>query len=903
MPVTEFLSPHILRTKLYRPPVSPDMEQRTRLLERLSRNRQRPLTLISAPAGYGKTIIASQWLETCNYPSAWLSIDESDNDLGIFVGYLLVAISSTFPDLQLKTLNVMAVPNLPPITMLGRMLINDLDQIHKPFILVIDDIHRIHRQEIYELFDILLQHPPRNLHLVMIGRHDPLLQISSLRARGQVTEIRSLDLCFTSEETARFMQKMLNREIDPAVAAEWTEATEGWVTALRLAALSLRHRGQDDDLSLRVRGDSRYLRDYLLAEVLTFLPRHYQDCLIKIAILDRFCGSLCEAICQTDAAPESQRLTGETFIDWLEGENLFLIPLDDQHQWFRFHHLFQELLLGILQEQSGADEIAAIRRRASDWFAANDLIDEALKYALHAGDLQSAVDLIGQHRYSLMNTDQWRRLDNWINLLPSEVVSQDALLMSTKAYIALHLGQDAEIISSMRRAEQILADLPHESEAYEIAQSEIDVIQLVLKLILGQPPEPIDWVERSLQRLPVNALQIRLLAFALKGVHLQIYGDLKAGVTVVRNALAGAAWPESLQAKMMHYLAIIYTQAGDLNGILASAQMGLEISEKIQSAETLSWCRYHLGVAHFLRNEFSQAEPILSAFLEEPVAAAPNYFAQGAFMLALIYDAQDRTGHADRIIHFLTDLFRETSAVLAANYTAAFRVELLLRRGKFTEARRLSKNVDFEFRFPVWLPYTPQLTLIKLLLAEGSHQSLAEARSRLNDLDEVMRRVNRVNVRIDVLALQTLVCNAQGDEPAALKNLETALTLGEVGGFIRSFIDLGPPMAKLLLRSKEQKTDREYAGYIEQILGAFPKNQLTEAGATHELLTDREYEVLSLLAKRLSYREIAEQLVISLPTVKSHTLNIYSKLGVNKRMQAVEKAVEVGILPKDRTVS
>ena len=303
-------TPPILTTKLYRPPASPDLEPRTRLLERLDRNRQRPLTLITAPAGYGKTVLVSQWVESGNVSSAWFSLDETDNDLGVFVSYLFAAVSHTFPDLALRSLNLLAAPNLPPVSVLAQTLINDLDQLEQPFILVLDDIHRIHHQEICELLDLLLQHPPYNLHLVMIGRHDPPLQISSLRAHGLMTEFRTLDLRFTSDETAQMMQKMLDREIDPAVAAEWTKATEGWVTGLRLAVLSLRHRGQNDDLSVRVRGDSRYLRDYLFAEVLAHLPDSYQNCLIKIAFLDRFCGPLCEAVCQTDGRPKSNSLEG-----------------------------------------------------------------------------------------------------------------------------------------------------------------------------------------------------------------------------------------------------------------------------------------------------------------------------------------------------------------------------------------------------------------------------------------------------------------------------------------------------------------------------------------------------------------------------------------------------------------
>jgi LuxR family maltose regulon positive regulatory protein len=700
---------------------------------------------------------------------------------------------------------------------------------------------------------------------------------------------------------------MLDREIKPVVAADWMRATEGWVTGLRLAVLSLRHRGRSDDLSLRVRGDSRYLRDYLFAEVLAHIPTSYQDCLLKIAFLDRFCGPLCDAICQTDTRPTSSPLEGEAFIDWLECENLFLIPLDDQHQWFRFHHLFQELLQDMLRTQSSAEEIAALQLRASHWFAKNRLLDEALQYALAARDIEAAVQLIELNRYSLMNTEQWNQLDRWLKWLPEEVVAQRASLLSARAFVGLLRGEDLAMVNSSQQAECLLAQLPLHSPEDQIVRAEISVVQAVLDNITGQVTQSMTKAQSSLLALPSNALFIRLVAMAALVVGNQMQGDFQQGMALVRKVLSDPVWPVNMRARFMQFPSIACYQEGDLISVLEWSQQALQIAEKYELVEVISFARKYKGVAHYLRNEFTQAEHFLLALLDDRDISNPSYLAMGVIALAQIYLAQDRLMEVEQVINLVIPKFQEKRGAFALVAMEAFRVELALRRGDLTEARRLSRSVDFNVRPPTWFFYVPQLTAIKLLLAEGTEKSLAEARNQLEALDEGMRRIHRNNVRIDVLALLAMVQAAQGDLPAAIRNLEAALLLGERGGFIRNFVDLGKPMVDLLEQVKAQSKPVPQAAYIDHVLDAFPMAQMDRISATQtqsaEMLTNREFEVLSLLAQRLSNKEIAQQLVISPTTVKSHTLKIYNKLGVKNRKQAVTKAVELGILSKNRTVS
>jgi len=751
---------------------------------------------------------------------------------------------------------------------------------------------------------------------VLIGRRDPSVPIASLRAHRQVTEIRTGDLRFTPQEAAQLLGQMLDRDIDEAVAEEWTKKTEGWVTALRLAALSLRHRDSVDNLRADIQGDSRYLREYLLAEVLAHLPPVRRDWLLLTSLLDRFCAPLCEAVGRSEVVAEPADRLGVEFIRWLQEDNLFLVPLDDRFEWFRFHHLFQQLLQDRLQEHLAPQEIAAAHRRASKWFAEQRLIGEAIRHALAAGDVQTAAHLVERHRYHLMNTEQWHRLERRLKLLPAEAVAQNPLLMSTKAYIALYRGQDKEQISSFQRAEQLLADLTPGTREHEAVQGEIGVIYALWD-IAGQPIQAVNRAQNSLELLPPEALHIRSIAILTIALGLQMQGDLKGGVVAIRETLAEQAWPDGLQAKMMHFLCMAYIHEGDLTGVLSAAHTGLSMADKLLLPETLRYCRYDKGIAHYLRDEFTRAEPILRALLEDRATSAPHYAAQGAYALALIYQALGRTAEAAQVLQLIEDHLRETKDTLALTFTEAFRVELALRQGELSEARRLSKGVEFELRPPIWFFYVPQLTPLRLLLTDGTAESLAEANARLAALGAEMRRINRKNVLIDVLALQALVCDAQGDEQTALEKLCAALELGRVGGNIRSFADLGPPMANLLCRYRYEGMagHSDASPYVDRILAAFgPATEheqpvttsattgpssplvLTESGDLLEPLTRRELEVLALLAQQLTYKEIGEELFISHGTVGQHVVRIHQKLQVNNRRQAVAKALALGIL-------
>ena len=371
----------ILRTKLQRPALSPDLVPRSDLVARLEELRHRPLTLVSSAAGYGKSTMASLWLEAWDGPYAWLSLDEEEDDLRRFINYLLAAIRNAFPGACDTTRSLLQGPELPPVSDLSRHLVNDLDEIGDPFILVLDDFHKIREKKVYDLMDALLTHPPRNLHLMLLTRRDPPLLASTLRARGQVNEIGSADLYFTEEETTVFLKNTLGLLVDGKTAATIQERLEGWPAGIRLMSQSLKYSADLDRLLAGLEGGFAAIVDYLVTEVLSHQPPEMARLMTATAIMDHFSAPLCDALYELDAAPGTGEMNGDEFIARLQKDNLFLIALDTENRWFRYHHLFQQLLQDQFNRHWSPEEIAALHSRVNGWFAENEIVDDTIKHA------------------------------------------------------------------------------------------------------------------------------------------------------------------------------------------------------------------------------------------------------------------------------------------------------------------------------------------------------------------------------------------------------------------------------------------------------------------------------------------------------------------------------------------
>jgi LuxR family maltose regulon positive regulatory protein len=423
----------ILRTKLHRPPVGADFVCRKALHARLDEGRRLPLSLVSAPAGYGKSTVISHWLETCGYPSAWLSLDETDSDLRVFVSYVVAAVQAVASTACQETLTQLQADELPLTERLASLLSNDLDAVGEPFILALDDYHRIRDPSVHELVNRLLEHPPRDLHLTIMSRRDPPLSLGKFRAGHRMAEIRVQDLQFTETETAAFLKRAVGRSVGSSALKHLQEKTEGWPVALRLAALALQHQSDADEFLRGFGGDSRQLQEYLVAEILAYQSPDTCDCMCRTSILDRFCAPLCQSLCDIKHGSEKRPLRDRTADQAFLGTGLLCIPLDDRQEWYRYHHLFQELLQRHLEEHRSPREIATLHERAAHWFEEQGLLDEAVGHALKGNDPAEAGSLIGRHRNEILSEEQWHRLNQWLRWLPPGTGEENPELLILKA--------------------------------------------------------------------------------------------------------------------------------------------------------------------------------------------------------------------------------------------------------------------------------------------------------------------------------------------------------------------------------------------------------------------------------------------------------------------------------------
>src|SRR6266480_2826155 len=651
----------LIRTKLYRPRSGSDVIPRTRLIERLNAALGGEITLVCAPAGFGKSTLLAQWVQTIDRPNAWLSLDEHDNELPVFVQSLAAALQTAFPDAFEATTALLKAPRILPPDQIATLLINELADLPDNVILVLDDYHRIHNREVHTLLELLVEHLPLQLHLVLICRSDPPIPVARWLAKGRLNELRGTDLRFTPEETETFLTSMLGSEAARETAGALDERTEGWIAALRLAALSLR--GASDSASFLERLDSyttRSISSYLVGEILAQQAHEVQEFLEQTSILAQFCAELCAEVMGSDISHEQVQST----LDWLERTNLFLIPLDTRQRWYRYHHLFQELLQQRLQTHKSQDELATLHLRASAWYARHDLIEEAIRHALSAKDPSRATQLVEAHFFQAFEQEQLALVEHWLRLLPPEQIQGSPVLLTAKAWISQARGHLKELPPLLTAADQLLANGDRDTSdaldpPFRLLHGLMETLWSLYYFFTGQAQESLECARSALVWIPPGEEHMISHATWYFVLTNQAAGQEEVELAAMLQALQEQSTGLSSTARLLFAQAYVYLAMGKFPLVEHTARHLLHIAREGELVISQNYAHWLLGLAHYEQNQLDEAAYHFSAVIANQHQAHFWAARDSLCGLALTYQAQGLCTRAQEATRSLLELAQE----------------------------------------------------------------------------------------------------------------------------------------------------------------------------------------------------------------------------------------------------
>ena len=897
------MDPRLLQTKLHAPRSRHGAVVRPRLADHLSHGVESKLTLVSAPPGFGKSTLVGGWIAAHQSESAaaWLSLDPEDNDRATFWTYVVAALQTAAPNVGGTALSVLESPQ-PQSELALRSLLNDLAALLNDVVLVLDDYHVIDRAEVHDGVAFVLDRLPPTVHLIIATRADPPLPLARLRARGELVEIRAADLRFTTDEAAAYLNGTMGLDLAGGAVAALEARTEGWIAALQLAALSIHGRGDVSSFIASFAGDDRYIVDYLVDEVLARQSEDVRSFLLQTAVLDRLTGSLCDAV--------TGRAEGKATLDALDRANLFLVALDDQRRWYRYHHLFADVLRARVVEEE-RDAVPGLHRRASEWFERNGDRSEAIRHAMAAGDFSRAADLIEPAIPEMGRTRQEMTMRRWMDALPGPLFESRPVLAAGYAGALMQTGELEQVDALLGAAERWLERTDpranHDREPAETVvvdrdelrrlPAELAMLRAGQARMSGDIAGTMDHAHRALEVVDPSDHLARGGAASLLGLAHWEVGDLAVAYRWFSDGM------ESLQkggyvADVVGgavTLADIRIAQGRLDDAMRTYEGGLRLALDRPDVPLRGAADMHVGMTDVLRerNDLVSAAEHLAASHElgdenglpkNPyrwrVAAAGIRHAQGDVAGAL-----DLLDEAERV--FFSDFSPDVRPI------PAMKARLWIAQGTLAEARDWAGAHDVTATDEIqYVRAFEHATLARLLLAEGR---LDEAIDLTQRLVAGAERGRWNGAAIDALVVQAIARYSRSDLPGALDSLARAVAYAEPEGYVSIFVDEGPAMDALL---KEAAKRGLAPSYIPLIQAAFANTRgvAQRKPSLIESLSDRELEVLRLLTTDLSGPEIAAHLVVSLHTVRTHTKNIYAKLGVSSRRSAVRRAAELELL-------
>ena len=909
----------LLETKFFVPSIRPELVSRPRLIKQLNNGVHRKLTLISAPAGFGKTTLVAEWIQQSDFLVSWLSLDDEDNDLTRFLTYFVSALNRT-QGIETKigegALNILKSPQPPPASAILTTIINEITAIPEKIIFVFDDYHLIDNQLVNDAVAFLIENLPPQLHLVIVTRQDPHLSIGRLRAQDQVTELRAADLRFTNSEAADFLNQIMGLNLSTEAIAELEKRTEGWIAGLQLAAISLQGSNDRKAFIKTFSGGHRLVLDFLIEEVLGQQPKNIQNFLLQTAILDRMTGSLCDTVTGQD--------DGQQTLEMLDRANLFIIPLDEERCWYRYHHLFGDLLRQRLR-QIQAEQLNELHNKACEWYKQNGLIDQAIEHAFKSMDFDQAAYLIQSQVDVLWQRGEHGKLRRWVQALPEKLLLTEPQLGIIHAYYMHTIGEYTSAEQLLQRIERILD--PHDNGNEVIPSLEykhlleierlklrgrLSSIRALIYSFEGNIKGMIKQANRAQEYLPEQDLTWRnLSAFALGDAHTYL-GDMAASYDVRFTTLRACEAEGNIYYIILAALKLASTlrEQGELYRTRDLCNDQVRLAEKNNLAEInfVGCIRTILGevLAEFNDLEGAIQHARQGVKIAEGGQNLIFIFMSYLNLMRVFFSKKDLAG-AKEVFDKVLRLEREmTVPVWLSSQMASWQVKFWLLQddleavSNWTDKR---ENLVYDDQHTLkgidYLSMIDQIVYARVLIAQNR---MEETIQLLRHLYKTAERGGRISRSIEIRILQALAYQSTGQTEQAMESFEHVLNLAEPKGFIRIFVDEGLPMASLLYEALKREIT---PAYVQQLLAAFPATGQEESASKEpqidqsgliDPLSEREMEVLNLIANGLTNQEISNKLFLSIHTVKTHTRNIYSKLSAHHRTEAVAKAKVIGIL-------
>ncbi len=895
----------MLLTKLHIPPAGNNVVHRTELFEKLNSGLSRKLILVSAPAGYGKTTLLSDWINQNKIPASWLSLDNSDNDPAVFLGYVISGIQNIHQDFGQSALRLLNSPTSPSVESIASLLINELLNISQNFLLVLDDFHLIKSNEILKLVTYLLEHIPGNIHIAILTRSDPALSLSRLRSQYQLVELRSSDLSFSANDISILFNKKLRLGLSIEDVYSLETKTEGWIAGLQLTALSMLGRENISEFIQDLKGDNRYIMDYLMEEVLKIQTDDIKEFLLRTSILEQMSAPLCNAVLNIN---DSQLI-----LETLEKNNMFVIPMDEQRSWYRYHHLFADLLkqrLLLLSEPY----LENLHNKACEWFEQNGMYEFALKNALTIKNYDKSIQILGGIAESMWENGLHTSILKFCDLIPDHLVKKNPTLCLYFSWILITTDELQKAEPFLTSAENITTKIindPHSSadivKSNNKLLSKISVAFAYLNTFAMSPDKVLDYARTAMKFLSDDdSLWLGWIWYSVGMVEMS-KGDIEQGATTLRKSLDYSKKSNNLyliseiayeiayhEMRHGHYKAA-YKHCSDLLNYMKVNGY----SEIVKAEWTYTGLITLMSVFQCVWTDLDSAwENVKTAYNlsknEKNITQRIKVLLAFSYVL---YARDDKPGAINKL-NELEEVMKQFDAShhVTDTYTG-WMIRILIDSDQIDKANDfvkehglgLNKKISYKEEFSY-------INYVRLLLAQNK---LNEAETMISDLYSLAHSGNRIETLVYLKIYSAILYKLTGDQQKAVRSLIEAMEYAANEDLLIFFlfdlnytIDLLEEVYKIQAAGKT-KIPKEF---IDKLRGAIEKKKSRQKIQLKLELTDRESDTLKLIAENMMNQEIADKLFVSVNTVKTHLKNIYLKLGVDSRANAVTKAKELRLI-------